>query len=104
MSELEQKMMQSSRSHNKRFRGGMPSHGGYSGRNGLVFAKKITEMPDYSNEATRATEKEIIHFQYDEDDNAYGTDLITRDPYQLDNHAIYKGQWSKEGLRHGRGL
>lgn len=62
-----------------------------SGRNGLVFAKQIIEMPDYSNEATRATEKEIFPFQYDEDESQYGQDLIVRGPYELDNRAIYKG-------------
>jgi len=38
ISELEQKII-SSRFHNKRFRGGMPSRGGESSRNELVFAK-----------------------------------------------------------------
>ena len=103
ISELEQKMI-SSRSHQNRFRGGMPSRGCDSSRNGLVFAKQITQMPDYSNQATRATEKEIIPFQYDEDESQYGTELIVRGPYELDNRAIYKGQWSKEGMRHGRGI
>ena len=61
ISELEQKII-SSRSHHKKFRGGMPSRGCDSSRNELVFAKQVTKMPDYSNEATRATEKEIIPF------------------------------------------
>ena len=46
----------------------MPNRGCEPGRNGLVFAKQITEMPDYTNEATRATEKEIIPFTYDDDE------------------------------------
>ena len=54
-SELEQKML-SARS--GQFRGGMPSNRrADSQRNGLVYAKQLAEMPDYSNEATRATEK-----------------------------------------------
>ena len=82
----------------------MPNRGCESGRNGLVFAKQITEMPDYTNEATRATEKEIIPFTYDDDESRCDLDLITRGPYELDNRSIFKGQWSKEGLRHGRGF
>ena len=55
MSDLEQKML-SARS--GQFRGGMPSNRrADSQRNGLVYAKQLAEMPDYSNEATRATEK-----------------------------------------------
>ena len=103
ISELEQKII-SSRSHHKKFRGGMPSRGGDSSRNELVFAKQVSKMPDYSNDATRATEKEIIPFQFDEDESQYGQDLISRGPYEIDNRAIYHGQWSQEGLRHGRGL
>lgn len=56
-------------------------------------------MPDYSNEATRATERQVGPFEYDEDESAYGNDLIDRGPYELDNGATYKGFWSKEGLR-----
>ena len=55
MSDLEQKML-SARS--GQFRGGMPSNRrADSQRNGPVYAKQLAEMPDYSNEATRATEK-----------------------------------------------
>lgn len=75
-----------------------------SQRNGLVYAKQLAEMPDYSNEATRATEKQVGPFEWDEDDSQYGTDLIVRGPYELDNGAIYRGSWSKEGLRQGRGV
>ena len=61
-------------------------------------------MPDYSNEAIRETEKQLGLFEYDQDDAQYGTDLITRGPYELDNGAIYKGQWTKDGLRQGKGI
>ena len=52
MSELEQKI-KSARS--GKYRGGMPSNrrAADSGRNGLVYAKALAAMPDYSNEATR---------------------------------------------------
>lgn len=102
LSELEQKML-SARS--DKFRPGMPSNRrAESGRNGLVYAKALQEMPDYSNEATRATEKQVGAFEYDEDEAQYGPDLIERGPYELDNGAIYKGFWSREGLRQGRGV
>ena len=88
MSELEQKM-HSARSAGFRG-GGMPSNRrADSQRNGLVYAKQLAEMPDYSNEATRATEKQVGPFEWDEDESQYGTDLIVRGPYELDNGAIY---------------
>jgi len=53
-----------------KFRPGMPSNRrAESGRNGLVYAKALSEMPDYSNEATRATEKQVGAFEYDEDES-----------------------------------
>ena len=61
-------------------------------------------MPDYSNEATRATERQVGVFNWDEVESQYGTDLIIRGPYELDNGAIYQGSWSKVGLRQGRGV
>ena len=61
-------------------------------------------MPDYSNEATRQTEAQVGAFEYDEDESQYGSDLIVRGPYELDNGAIYKGSWSKDDLRQGRGV
>mmetsp|Transcript_27185 Transcript_27185/g.27056 ORF Transcript_27185/g.27056 Transcript_27185/m.27056 type:complete len:172 (+) Transcript_27185:57-572(+) len=66
--------------------------------------KLITNVPDYSNPATRATEAKLGAFHYDQDDQFDENDLIDRGPYELDNGAIYKGQWSREGLRYGRGI
>ena len=84
----------------------MPSNrrGGDSQRNGLVYAKQLPNMPDYSNEATRQTEQQVGPFEWEEDESQYGTDLVVRGPYELDNGAIYKGSWSAEGLRQGRGV
>lgn len=68
-SELEQKML-SARS--GQFRGGnMPSNrrGGDSQRNGLVYAKQLANMPDYSNEATRQTEQQVGPFEWEEDES-----------------------------------
>mmetsp|Transcript_6462 Transcript_6462/g.6021 ORF Transcript_6462/g.6021 Transcript_6462/m.6021 type:complete len:188 (+) Transcript_6462:162-725(+) len=65
---------------------------------------KIVNVPDYSNAATRATEGRLGAFVYDQDDKFDENDLIDRGPYELDNGAIYRGQWSREGLRYGRGV
>lgn len=62
-------------------------------------------MPDYSNPATRETNKSLGPFEYEEElDKLYAQDVIMRGPYELDNGAIYQGQWTKDGLRHGRGI
>lgn len=82
----------------------MPNKGRESGHSGLVYAKKLDGLPDYSTEATRATEKQLGEFIPEDDESAFGNDLITRGPYELDSLSVYKGQWSKEGLRQGRGI
>ena len=59
--EIEAKM--SARSGQGRFKGGGMdkkkgnNNGSDSQRNGLVYAQQLSEMPDYSNPATRETEK-----------------------------------------------
>lgn len=77
----------------------MPNKGRESGQSGLVYAKLLDVMPDYSTEAIKAIENQLGEFVPDEDVSAYGADLITRGPYELDSMSVYKGQWSKEGLR-----
>lgn len=66
--------------------------------------KEIDRIPDYSNAATKKTEQKMGAFNYDQDHLFDENDLIDRGPYELDNGAIYKGQWSREGLRYGRGV
>jgi len=61
-------------------------------------------MPDYSNPATKATEARLGKFEYDLPTSPSQKSLIERGPYELDNGAIYVGEWTKDGLRHGRGL
>lgn len=71
--------------------GGMPDRRSQeSHRNGLVYAKALTELPDYSSYATRETEKMLGPFVYDLDDKIlFDLEIITRGPYELDNGAIY---------------
>ena len=61
-------------------------------------------MPDYSNKETKEVEKHVGPFQFDLEEAKYGTELITRGPYKLENGAVYKGQWTKNDERQGRGI
>jgi hypothetical protein len=65
--------------------------------------REIQQVPDYSNPDTRATEQRLGAFVYDRPTDAE-RDLEQRPPYELENGAIYMGQWSREGLRSGRGI
>ena len=54
-------------------------------------------MPDYSNEATRATIDRIGPFDYDKckiDSEHLG--LVDRGPIRFDEGFIYHGQWNAE--------
>ena len=65
---------------------------GNLGKNG---PKELLKMPDYSNTFTTQTEMRLGPFVYSENDNmAINRNLITRGPIQLDNNAIYEGQWN----------
>ena len=93
---------------NKSYRG--PGKSG-SGRNsnrdnkpGAAVARQLKDMPDYSNSATKETEKKLGKFDYDQPPSPSAKNLIERGPYELDNGAIYVGEWTKDGLRHGKGL
>ena len=66
--------------------------------------KEIDVVPDYSNPETRATEQRLGPFKYEKPQNDSARELEDRGPFELDNGAIYIGQWSKEGLRHGKGI
>lgn len=67
------------------------------------FAKELKEMPDHSNAATRATEARLGPFVFDRLDSEVPQDIIDRGPFELDNGAIFHGQWTKDGLREGKG-
>lgn len=58
-------------------------------------------MPDHSNEHTRITESRLGPFVYDKENEAPNPDIIKRGPYELDNGAIFQGDWTKDGHRHG---
>lgn len=61
-------------------------------------------MPDYSNNETRECEKRLGEFIFDQPVNKDAPKVILRGPYELDNGAVYHGEWSIEGLREGKGI
>ena len=66
--------------------------------------KEVSVVPNYSNPDTRATEQRLGPFKYEIPKEETETNLENRGPFELDNEAIYVGQWNKEGLRHGKGV
>lgn len=68
-----------------------------------LFARELKEMPDHSNEVTRATELKLGAFVFDKIESPRAHAIIDRGPYELDNGAIYHGQWTAEGHREGKG-
>ncbi len=65
--------------------------------------RQISIVPDYSNPETRATEQRLGPFKFDKAPTNTDRELEERGPFELDNGAIYIGQWNKQGLREGRG-
>ena len=61
-------------------------------------------MPDYSNSFTRNTQERLGAFVYDKPESPREKDVVTRGFYELDNGAVYHGQWTKNGLREGKGI
>ena len=59
-------------------------------------------MPDYSNQFTKATEARLGPFIYDQPEEK-NSNIVSRGPYLLDNEAVYHGQWTRDGLREGKG-
>lgn len=70
---------------------------------GNTYAKELPEMPDYSNQATSATEAKLGQFVFDKIESPREHELVNRGPCEMDNGAIYHGQWSQDGLREGKG-
>lgn len=92
------------KSSQRKFRGGAVA-GKRGEKIGLVYARSISELPDYSNELSRQTEQALGPFRYDQNDSMLDNpNFVMRRPYILDNGAVYQGQLTKEGLRAGRGF
>ena len=71
---------------------------------GNSYARELLEMPDYSNSFTRNTQERLGAFVYDKPESPREKDVVTRGFYELDNGAVYHGQWTKNGLREGKGI
>eukprot|EP01022_Parablepharisma_sp_SALTPOND_P012973 TRINITY_DN1691_c0_g1_i1.p2 TRINITY_DN1691_c0_g1~~TRINITY_DN1691_c0_g1_i1.p2 ORF type:complete len:424 (+),score=44.61 TRINITY_DN1691_c0_g1_i1:5377-6648(+) len=66
--------------------------------------RELNELPDYSNPETRAAEQRLGSFKFDPQLESDTGDLEEKPPIELDNGAIYMGQWDKYGKREGRGI
>ena len=93
----------SNRSRNKQGGRNMVENKGKYVAKGSSYARELSEMPDHSNASTRATEVRLGPFIFDMVDSPRSQPLIDRAPYELDNGAIYHGQWIKDGHREGKG-
>ena len=51
-------------------------------------------MPDYSNQMSKETEKKLGVFLLGDDSEFVDLDLISKQPIELDNGAVYWGQWN----------
>ena len=65
--------------------------------------REISVVPDFSNPETKATELKLGPFKYTGDAPNTDVGLMERGPYELDNGAIYLGQWNQSGCRSGKG-
>ena len=70
--------------------------------------KELASLPDYSNPLTRDTEDKLGIFIYqnlDDPQQEQGDNrLVERPPMELDNGAVYFGQWTQDGKRQGKGV
>ena len=68
-----------------------------------VFARELKDMPDLTTFAARKTDERLGPFKYEDEEYITTEDLMLKGPFEMENGAIYLGQWSKEGKREGRG-
>ena len=60
------------------------------------------EVPDYSNPATKVAAQKYGTFAFTEGKND-DIKVFKRGPVELDNGAIYTGEWNENNQRHGKG-
>ena len=57
--------------------------------------KELSELPDYMNPLTKATEARLGDFQFEwPEGQAPSSQLVEKGPIELSNGAIYHGQWN----------
>ena len=66
--------------------------------------KLIDKFPVFSNANTEKSEQRFGKFDYTKANVPNDLELIEKGPCELDNKAVYLGQWSKTGLREGKGV
>jgi hypothetical protein len=64
----------------------------------------VPVLPDFSNPEARATEQRLGPFQDPGRPSGLPTGLVRKGPYQVENGAIYIGEWDSQGRRCGQGL
>ena len=67
-----------------------------------TFARLIAETPPTNNPNSEHVLNQLGPYKYTEKHDKETEDLPFLGPYELENEAIYYGQW-KKGLRHGKG-
>ena len=60
-------------------------------------------MPDLSNQETRNTKQKLGFFQDNLDNSIFGS-VSKKGPIEVEDGAIYQGQWNAQGMRHGHGI
>ena len=60
------------------------------------------DIPDYSNPATTVAAQKHGNYSFT-DDLDDGVKVVSRGAVELDNGAIYSGQWNESNQRHGKG-
>ncbi|OMJ81519.1 hypothetical protein SteCoe_17986 [Stentor coeruleus] len=61
----------------------------------------LDKIPDYSTQAIKLIQTKLGQFIYGE--NSYEDSLIKRNAVEMENGAIYTGDWNKSNQRHGKG-
>jgi hypothetical protein len=65
------------------------------------FLTKIKKMPEITNPNTKLQIQKFGDYKFTKEVGEY-KDLPYLGPYELENNAVYYGQW-KHGLKHGKG-
>lgn len=55
------------------------------------------------NKETKATEEKLGPFLFDPDDGIINPMIVNKGPIELENGAVYIGQWNRNGFREGIG-
>ena len=68
------------------------------------YAKELVKLPDFSTQKSRAVEARLGAFIWERAHAPNIRNVITRGICELDNGADFHGQWTKDGMREGKGV